>query len=456
MYVVDTIAAIATPQGAGAVGIVRASGPDCVRIAAAVFRRSRDRAAMEDAVTGAWQSHRLYRGQVIRWDGTVVDEALAVLMRAPHSYTGEDILELHCHGSPVVLRLALEAVLAAGARAAEPGEFTRRAFLNGKLDLAQAEAVIDLVRARTPAGAIQAHDQLTGRLSRALDEMRGQLLRVKAHVEVKIEFVDDEIDLPDEEPIEVLRTVVASMDSLLGGYERARLTRQGLRVALTGPPNVGKSSLLNALLGEDRAIVTPIAGTTRDLIEEAADFNGIAVVLTDTAGLRESPDEIERIGVERALDSARRADIVVQVFDSSVPKPAGLVFDVDHHLSVLNKSDLPCAWSAGDIEALGSPLVRTSALTGEGLDELRAAVLSVAMAPVADSGPVLTRSRQRDAVAKARECLGHALAGFATGVPSDLIAVDLQAALDHIASVTGSVTSDDVLDAIFSEFCIGK
>lgn len=462
MYVGDTIAAIATPPGVGAIGIVRASGPDVLHVAHTVLRRARA-AGPAGGVGDAdrWRSHKLYRVSVMGSDGSTLDDAVAVLMRGPHSYTGEDVLEIHCHGSPVVLRLTLEAVLAAGARAAEPGEFTRRAFLNGKLDLAQAESVVDLVNARTAAGAAQASEQLAGRLSAHLDTLRHEVTRIKAHVEVKIEFADEDIDLADDEAIGSLRAVIASMDSLLAGYARARLTRLGLRVALVGPPNVGKSSLLNALLGEDRAIVTPIPGTTRDLIEETADFGGVPVVLTDTAGLRESADPIEGIGVERARQSARKADVVLHVFDSSLPPPpcpAQLMFDVEHRIVVLNKSDLPSRWTTADLAKLGThrAAVRTSALTGEGLDALRSAVIEAMSPSVPDAGPVLSRSRQRDAVAKARQCLAHALEGLERGVPADLVAVDLQAALDHLGSVTGLITSDDVLDAIFAEFCIGK
>ena len=392
-------------------------------------------------------------------DGRLVDEAMAALLLAPRSYTGEDMLELYCHGSPLVVRQALEAVLRRGARPARGGEFTQRAFLNGKLDLTQAEAVIDLIRARTPETASQAANQLFGQLSRRLENLRGRLIRVKGHLEACIDFADEEIDTDDRAVLDAIDAVREEVQALLHTYARGRLLREGLHVVIAGPPNVGKSSLLNALLGEERAIVTPTPGTTRDLIEESADFNGIPVVLRDTAGLRDTPDEVERIGVERARDAARDADVVLSVLDLSVsPVDPPQTGPEARTVVVLNKIDLHCAWTEERVRGLEAryPVVRVSATQALGLDELRRAVVTACDDVPKGDCPILTTSRQRDALQKVLEALEYARSGLLAGVPPDLVAVDVQAALDHIGEVTGAVTSEDVLDAIFREFCIGK
>jgi tRNA modification GTPase len=449
MYEGDTIAAIATPAGTGGIGIVRVSGPLAPRIADAIFRRRRHSAG--------WQSHRLYHGQMTTGAGLVIDDGLAVVMRAPHSYTGEDVLELHCHGSPAVLRVALEAALRHGARPAQKGEFTKRAFLNGKIELTQAEAVADVVQARTAESASQAAEQLCGHLARHLESLRQRLVRAKAHLEVQIDFVDEDVDLDSEAVRVALDSVQQAVDTLLATYERGRILREGLQVAIAGRPNAGKSSLLNALLGEDRAIVTPIPGTTRDVIEEAADFLGVGVVLSDTAGIRATPNEIERIGVERAHGLVAAADVTLLVIDQSVAPEPPIVPVGPRVLPLLNKIDLPSQWSRDDVaNLLGESVIRVSAATSEGLDDLRRAVVVHTGSAPRDGTPVLTRSRQRDALLKTRDALAAALDGVSANAAPELVAVDVQAALDHIGSVTGAVTSEDVLDAIFAEFCLGK
>jgi tRNA modification GTPase len=452
VYVRDTIAAIATPPGAGGIGVIRASGPAAEQLADAVFRRRRQ--------GGSWQSHRLYRGHVIGSDGTPIDDALAVLMRAPRSYTGEDVLELHCHGSPLVLERALAAVLRCGARPARAGEFTKRAFLNGKLDLTQAEAVAALVGARTADAADAAVDHLFGRLSAHLDAVRQSLIGCKAHLEARIDFADEPLDLDDDRLAADLDGAHGAVAALLATFGRGRLLRQGLRVAITGQPNAGKSSLLNALLGAERAIVTPVPGTTRDVIEDSADFDGVPVVLSDTAGLREVGDTVERIGIERARAAAASADVVLMVLDttSALAPQRRLLEAHAAPLVVANKIDLRCAWSRAERSALEAAhaVLPVSATERRGLDALRAAVLQRAGDQWSDNLPTLTSTRQRDALAKVEQALAEALAGLRRGLPADLLAVDVQAALDHIAAVTGAITSDDVLDAVFAEFCIGK
>jgi tRNA modification GTPase len=450
MYAEDTIAAVATGWGPGGIGIVRVSGPLAERIAGTVLVRGSD---------AQWESHHLYPARLLRPDGVTVDHVLAVLMRAPHSYTGENVLELHCHGSPVVLRCALAAVFQAGARPAEAGEFTKRAFLNGKIDLVQAEAIADLVSARTEECVRMATDQVLGGLSRHLESLRRQLIGVKAKLELQIDFSEEEVTVDEGEMVQDLEAVVGEVRSMLETYRHGRLVREGIRVAIVGRPNVGKSSLLNALLGEDRAIVTSIPGTTRDVIEENADFEGIGVVLSDTAGLREVPDEIERVGVARARQIAARADVRLVVMDRSVPPDVPTeMFDVDHAIAVLNKIDLPSVWPQSEVAKLRADcsVVEVSAMRGVGLDAVRKAVVKIAGGAPLDSVPVLSRPRQSEALTKVDACLTTAIASLKEKTPVDLVAVDVQSALDHIGSVTGIVTSEDVLDIIFAEFCIGK
>jgi tRNA modification GTPase len=451
MYVEDTIVAVATPPGPGGIGIVRVSGGEAERIADAIFAAAR--------AARRWASHRLYRGRLVMQDGRQLDDALAVLMRAPRTYTGEDVLELHCHGSPCVLRRAVDAIVAAGARPAAAGEFTKRAFLNGKLDLAQAEAVADLVGARTVAGAVQAAAQLEGGLSRRLGVIREQVIRVKAHLEVQIDFSDEDVGLDPSLPLREIGAARQALDALARSFERGRLLRDGLRLAIVGRPNAGKSTLLNALLGEERAIVTAIPGTTRDVIEESADFDGVPVLLSDTAGLRDAPEEVERIGIDRALAAARAADLVLLVVDSSqAPGAPAVEIDGAPVLAVLSKSDLPCAWSERELDELQArhPVVRVSAQRRRGLDALRQTALARCAAAPRDGETVLTRARHFQAVSAALECLDRAAQALRMGLAPDLVAVDVQGALDAVAGVTGAVTSDDVLDSIFREFCIGK
>jgi tRNA modification GTPase len=457
MYVNDTIAAIATPLGPGGVGIVRLSGPLCAAIADAlvIARRPASR----------WTSHHMYRGRLHDADGAVLDDALAVLMRAPRSYTGEDVLELHCHGSPAVLRQVLARVLACGARPAQPGEFTKRAFLNGRLDLAQAEAVIDLVRARNPGAAQLAAQQLGGRLSAELDALRTRLIRVKALLEAQIDFADEDIEVAPDEMFGNIDWCISLISSIMDTYNHGKLFRDGLRVAIVGKPNVGKSSLLNALLGEDRAIVTPIAGTTRDAIEESADFDGVAVVLTDTAGLRqmEAADPVERMGMQRTSQTIADSQLVLAVLDASVPLESEdvAVLDTARELPrvlVLNKIDLGRPVFDAAALAHDSPVVEVSATQRAGLAELRRAVVTAVSggATIEPDVPVLVNVRHHAALTQALQSLRLARESISAGQLADLVAVDVQDAIDHVGTITGIVTSEDVLDRIFSEFCIGK
>jgi len=458
MYADDTIAAIATPQGPGGIGIVRVSGLGSADIAERVFVASLQPAS--------WSSHHLYHGHLRDQAGNVLDEGLAVLMRAPHSYTGEDVLELHCHGSPVLLRQILLQVLRCGARPAEPGEFTRRAFLNGRMDLAQAEAVIEVVRARTTAGAALAAQQLTGRLSAHLAGIRDQLIGLKALLETRIDFAEDEVQIATAHILSTCEQCIEAIRTLIDTFRQGSMLRTGLRVAIVGKPNVGKSSLLNALLGVDRAIVTPLPGTTRDSIEESGDFDGMPVVLTDTAGLRPAAhaDMVERLGIERTASKMAAADFLLAVLDASARLDADdlAVLESTANLPqvvVLNKSDLPKMLLENELkEALGERVaVAVSAKDGSGLDDLRRTVIAQAGARSVDTHDlVLFNIRHRDALEKAHHSLQLARESLQLGRADDLIAVDVQDTVDYISEITGGITSEDVLDRIFSEFCIGK
>src|SRR2546427_2027773 len=341
MYKEDTIAAVATPMGEGGVAVVRVSGPDAQRIAREIFSRSGGR-------NGHLRSHTLHHG-VIRApeSGAVLDEVLLVLMRKPRSYTGEDVVEVHCHGGPLIVRQVLELILSRGARHAEPGEFTKRAFLNGRMDLAQAEAVLDLIRARTEKGARLALEQVRGELSKWVGDLREELLDILVQVEAAVDFPEEEIELLQRE--ELARKMAAlreKISRIIASYDWGRLFREGARICIVGRPNVGKSSLLNALLGEERVIVTPVPGTTRDVIEEGINLSGLPVVLWDTAGIRETQDEVEKIGVGFSLRHLAEAEAVLVVLDGSAPlttqdETVLKATTEKKGLAVINKSDLP-------------------------------------------------------------------------------------------------------------------
>jgi tRNA modification GTPase len=459
MYAGDTIAAVATPSGAAGIGVIRVSGPGSTAIAAAMFSSTR--------AVPLWESHRLQHGRIVDNDGRTVDEALAVVMRAPHSSTGEDVLEFHCHGSNVVLRRVLALALTHGARLAAPGEFTKRAFLNGRLDLAQAEAVIDLVRARTETGAAMAAEQLCGRLSAELARVRDGLIRIKALLEADIDFSDEDFSIDPAETDRLAASCEQALARLIDSYRHGKIVRDGIRVSIVGKPNVGKSSLLNALLGEDRAIVTPLPGTTRDSIDESVDFDGAPVVLSDTAGLRgeEQADMVERLGMQRTTAKLAAAECAVVVLDASRPVDADDRVVLEATTAVprviaLNKIDLTPSLSVDETSAAtgGSPVVPISATEHLGLAELRHAVVTQVEEgrPVDSGNVVVTNLRHRDALEKGLESLRLARQSIAEDRPADVVAVDVQDSIDRLGEITGTVTTEDILDRVFREFCIGK
>ncbi len=489
----DTIAAIATPPGIGGVGIIRVSGPEALAIARRIFRRPGNR---QDAATWQPESHRLYYGHAIQpRTGQTLDEALLAFMRAPHSYTAEDVVEIQAHGGPLVLRRILDAALGEGARLANPGEMTLRAFLNGRIDLAQAEAVMDVISARTDESLRLALEQLRGRLSAEVQAARQDVLGALAQIEASIDFPDD-VPTPEPEPLrEGIEAAAGRVTRLLAGAEQGRVYREGLRVAIIGRPNVGKSSLLNALLRAERAIVTPIAGTTRDTVEEFANLRGIPVQLIDTAGINETSDPVEQIGVQRSRAAAATADLVLLVLDASEPLTAQdeavsaalHTFGFGHPnpsiqnsahgqqtaaangtgsgrpvIVVLNKSDLPQRLSEAEAAARWphAPVVHTSMVTQDGLDTLEERVRALALAgqvrATADDEALVTNTRHRDALRRTAEHLSGALETLQQGLPLDFVAIDLHGAANALGEITGETATEDLLERIFHDFCLGK
>ena len=460
MYAEDTIVAPATPAGKGAVAIVRLSGGRATQIASMLWQPLR---------MAALRPRRLSIGEIRDpLTGAIIDRAMCVVMPGPASLTGEDVVEFHCHGGPFIVRRVLGVAMSAGARMAEPGEFSRRAFLNGRMDLTEAEAVADLIDVRSESALKQALAQLSGALTQRVKQLRSGVIAIRAHLEVEIDFADEGLNLPDSQEIAAEIARLADEVALLhDSFRRGRLARDGARATIVGKPNAGKSSVLNLLLGADRAIVTATPGTTRDVIEESVTLGSWPLVLQDTAGVREAGDEVERIGIGRTLSSVAEADLLIAVFDSSRPlgDDDARVLELCREragVALLNKSDLrPPSLSPADLlqRGLGMPIMRFSALNAEGTpalrDELGRAVEALAAAGPGD-GVAISRERHREALAMALEALKRARASALAGMPPEIVAVDAAAAAEALGAITGEVGTEDVLDAVFREFCIGK
>lgn len=453
----DTIVAIATPPGEGGIGVVRLSGPAAVATAARLFRHVRG----ADAAT--FPSHTAHYGRVVEPETEeMIDECVLTLFRAPRSYTGEDVAELSCHGSNVALARVLNAARRAGARLAEPGEFTLRAFLNGRMDLARAEAVADLIRARTDAALRVATRQLEGRLSTAIRALREELIALLAEIEATIDFPDD-VEPPERAGVaRRLAATRAGAEALLATADAGRIYREGAGVAIIGRPNVGKSSLLNALLRENRAIVTPLAGTTRDLIEETVNIRGIPVRAIDTAGLREPADLVEQIGVERSRQQLAAADLVLFVIDGSeglLSEDRAVLAELAGRRVILvaNKRDLGDRLT--DVPS-GLPVVRTIATTGEGIDALEEAIARALVgAESADAGVesvAVSNARHQARLLAAVEALARAQEALASGFELDVLAIDIKSAAEALGEITGETVTEETISQIFARFCVGK
>ena len=453
----DTIAAIATSIGQSGIGIVKLSGPEAHAIAGRLFRSAR-------GITD-FQPYRLHYGQIVNpATNTPVDEALVAFMPKPHSYTRQDVVEIQAHGGIVPLQNILQLTLNLGARPAEPGELTLRAFLNGRLDLAQAEAVLDVIEAKTNAALRVANEQLSGTLSAQVSGLRQALLNTLAYLEASIDFVEDEI--PPQEVVQPLTDITVELERLLHSADHGLIYRQGIRAAIVGRPNVGKSSLLNTMLRGNRAIVTSIPGTTRDTLEETVNVSGIPVILVDTAGIRAEPtDEVERIGVERSRAALERADVALMVIDNSS--------DLEHSdweieklvgrkpaLLVVNKTDLPPRVAPDVLVDFlpDAPRVSISALTGQDVDALEKSLVDLILGgkvTPADT-PLVSNPRHKALLQRAVENTQAAIVAHRAGLFADLVSIDVREATEALGEITGETVTEDLLETIFSNFCIGK
>jgi tRNA modification GTPase len=468
----DTIAAIATPLGEGGLAVVRISGADTFAVADKIFLPVGKNSQKPSAAT----SHTIHFGKIVH-DGKMIDEVLLAVLRAPRTFTREDTIEISCHGGILPAKLVLDAILENGARLAEPGEFTRRAFLNGRIDLAQAEAVADLIHSRTELALAAANEQLAGKLSQRINELRDDLMKTLAHVEAHIDFPDEDIS-PDTKAqlLKRLENGIKFMDELLRTANEGQILRRGIRAAIVGRPNAGKSSLLNQLLGHDRAIVSHIAGTTRDTIEETANIRGLPVVFIDTAGLREGRDEIEVEGIRRSRETLEKAELILHVLDASEP----LTHDDENYFAefaskkrilIRNKTDLQQKLNLSDggasvlasgterlVSSLTPPIVDVSCLSGQGIEALKDAIKNLVWAGKIEAGmlQVMINSRHQEALGRASAATLQTIHALRADESLELVALDLRIAVNAVGEIVGKTTTEDLLDSIFSQFCIGK
>lgn len=453
----DTIAAIATIQAPSAIGIVRLTGPDTRRILDGVFAPANGRPM------SAQTPRKLVFGRALDRSGGVIDEALAVLFPGPNSYTGEDCAEIHCHGSPVVLDEVLAAAFARGARQARGGEFTQRAFLSGRMDLIQAESVADLIDAESAGAARNAVGQLQGRMSRSVEGIYDALMDVVSRFYAIVDYPDEEIEPLQQAQIEqTLAESAERLDALLATFSRGRLLKSGVPAVILGKPNAGKSSLLNALLGYDRAIVTDIAGTTRDTVEEKVLVGSVLLRLCDTAGIRDAADTVERLGVERAQQAAQRAELALLVLDGSAPltredeEAIAAARRARRMLVLVNKADLPQVLDTAALRVRFGEVIPLSARSGTGVDALCRAVEEFFAGGETPRGELLTNARQAESAQRALDAVRRAEQALRSGLSPDAVLTDAEEALEALAEFSGKRVRDDLVATIFSRFCVGK
>ena len=453
----DTIAAIATAQVPSAIGILRLSGPDTCAILDGVF------CPKNGKPMSAQDGRNMVYGTLLDSAGRVIDNALCVLFRAPNSYTGEDCAEIHCHGSPIVLNEGLTSLFAKGARQAKGGEFTRRAFLNGRMDLIQAEAVVDLIDAETAEAARNAVGQLSGTLSRTVEEIYEALMAVVSRFYAVVDYPDEDIeDLQRAELLDTLRRSENKLQELLATFSRGKLLKSGVPTVILGKPNAGKSSLLNALLGYERAIVTDVAGTTRDTVEEKVRLDHVLLRLIDTAGIRETADSVEKIGVERSRVAAGKASLALLVLDGSAPLDAedesaiAVAEGVATLMVIVNKADLPRRIDVGALADRFDNVISLSAKTGEGITTLTDHITSLYPAGTTAQGELLTNARQADAVSRAWNAVREARSALRIGMTPDVVLSDVENALSALGELNGKSLREDLVATIFSRFCVGK
>ncbi len=454
----DTIAAISTPRGEGGIGIVRISGDEALDILAKIFKPASDKNIDE------LNNFSVNYGHLFDDSGDIVDEVLVSIMKGPKTYTTENVVEINCHGGYLVTEKVLELALRNGARYAEQGEFTRRAFINGRIDLTQAEAVMDIIHSKTEKGISISLDQLRGDLREQIVRLKGLLLDVAAHVNVVLDYPEEGIDDPLPDNLhENLKEVFRSSSELIASYDKGKMIKEGVKTAILGKPNVGKSSLLNSLLREERAIVTHIAGTTRDVIEEVININGVPLVLVDTAGIRKTDDIVENIGVEKSMQQIKKADLILFVVDGSqelLEEDFSIYNEIKgkNVIGILNKSDLKMQ---ADISKLSEiyTWIEISAKENAGISDMEDIIYnSVVSGQVEDSSEelVITNVRHKSALEKTKDSINNIFETLDMGLPMDLIAIDLKEAMDSLSEVTGEISSEDLLDHIFSNFCVGK
>lgn len=452
----DTIAAVSTPAGKGGISIIRISGADAVKIADKVFKNEYGK-TLCDA-----KSHTITHGFAIRDDGSIIDEVLCSVMLAPKSYTTENTVEINCHGGVVSTREILSAVLKAGARLAEAGEFTKRAFLNGRMDLSEAEAVIDIINANTSdAHSVSVH-QLGGALSREIGTVREKLLSLISHLQVLIDFADEDLEpLTDDEYLDGLKECLGRVDYLIGTFERGRIIKDGVKTVIAGKPNAGKSSLLNMICGSERAIVTDIEGTTRDTIEENVSLGGVLLNLADTAGIRDTDDKVEMIGVDRARTALEEADLVLLVLDGK-RELDGNDFDIIKSLEgkktivIINKTEDGTAFDKNQIDF--EHIIEFSVKTGKGYEVLEDTVSKLFGAgdiAVSDEA-VITSVRHKDALTKAKTALSSAVDAIENGIEHNMTFIDIEDAISALGEITGQTVAEEIVDRIFHNFCVGK
>ena len=446
----DTICALATPPG-GAIAVVRVSGPDAVAITGSIFSKSLEKAL----------GYTLHFGQIKDMDGNELDDVLVSVFRTPHSYTGEDSTEISLHGSSYIVKNLLESLIWAGARQAEPGEFTMRAFMNGKLDLSQAEAVADLISSSTQATHQMAMSQMRGQFSQELKDLQGQLLHLTSLLELELDFNDQDVEFANRKELaELMEKIEKHIKELADSFQMGNAIKNGIPVAIIGAPNVGKSTLLNALVGEERAIVSNIQGTTRDLIEDNTKIGGSTFRFIDTAGIRSTQSKLERMGIERSIQAAERAKIILLLTESNQPFPDIDFRDDQIVMQVINKCDMTLPSSSYLYHRQpDSRLFHISAANGDGLDILRNALVKEVSLPtnLDDTHAIVTNVRHYNALKQALKALRRAKKAFADQTPTDLVAEDLRGCLHHLGEITGSeITSEDVLHNIFANFCVGK
>ena len=457
----DTIAAIATGMGNAGIGIVRISGSEAVQIADLIFKGKNNKKLSES------KSHMAHYGKI--YDGEeLVDEALALVMRAPHTYTKEDVVEIDCHGGAYVTRKILELVISRGARPAEPGEFTKRAFLNGRIDLAQAEAVIDVINAKNGYALRSSVNMLNGKLSSEIKKMREDLIYNIAYIEAALDDPEHiSLDNFGDKLVNIVDKLIKSVDNLLTSVDNGKLFTEGVRTVILGKPNAGKSSLLNTLVGEERAIVTDIAGTTRDALEEQINLHGITLKLIDTAGIRQTEDIVEKLGVDKSRKFAKEADLIIYVVDSSTSMDdndkdiISMITEAGNGnvIVLLNKSDLEAKTTCEDVKKyMDCPVITISAKEQSGIDELESTIVDMFLGGqiTYNDEIMITKVRQKDALSQARESLVLVKEGIESCMPEDLLTIDLMNAYEELGKIIGEAVEDDLVNEIFNKFCMGK